>query len=61
MFDEYFTVDLSDRRMVEVYEILLWCKEQYGDSREGRRWGWDPPLLVFVREQDLLLFQLKWL
>ena len=60
MAEKYFIFNLSNRLPAEHYEMLNWCRETYGHEREACRWGWDPPLMVFAHEQDLMLFQLRW-
>lgn len=60
MAQKYFIFHLSDCAKTDVYEMLDWCRETYGHEREGCRWGWDHPLMVFAHEQDSILFQLRW-
>lgn len=60
MIEQYYTFDQSNYGMDDVYEMVYWCRGHFGSEKVGRRWGWDYPLLVFVHEQDLLFFQLRW-
>lgn len=60
MIEQYYTFDQSKYGMHDVFEMIDWCRDHFGSEKVGRRWGWDYPLLVFVHEQDLMWFQLKW-
>ncbi len=60
MIEQYYISDHSGYKMDDFVEMVDWCREHFGSEKVGRRWGWDYPLLVFVHEQDLMWFQLKW-
>jgi hypothetical protein len=60
MKQKYFTVDLSNHSVVDVFKMIDWCRQTYGPEHESY-WGLDLPLMVFLFEEGMMLFQLRWL
>lgn len=61
------------RRMNETWEIMRWCRDNFGQAadsldnidEERFLWGWRSGILKtsyhFAREQDYVMFLLRWL
>jgi len=47
-------------KIPEMYARLVWCRTVFGKESEDVTWRRDRGIIRFLKEQDLLLFTLRW-